>query len=234
MKKVVIIIGFIFVGFTSQSQVLISLLLGDKLNSDELEFGLEGGVNFTNITGFDDTKNLANFNLGYYFDIRVKNHWYLHTGMQVKSNFGMKNLSEDDLKFLEADTYDIEGDYSQKVSAFMVPVLANYKFKNRIYIELGSELGLVYKGWVEFNSDLDNKDTKIKDYNNNLINWFNAGLAGGIGYKLRKDKGMTIGIRYYQGLTNVFKYRSGTKNNSLNLKVNIPIGADKAEKNNKN
>ena len=112
----------------------------------------------------------------------------------------------------------------------MIPILANYKFKNRIYVEAGPQMGLVYNSWVEFTSDQDNKDTKIKDYNDNLINWFNAGIAAGVGYKLRKDKGVTIGIRYYQGLTDVFKYRSGTQHNSLNFKVNIPIGADKKEK----
>ena len=230
MKKHLIIFSLLIIGFTSHSQVLISILLGDKLNSEGLEFGLEGGLNLTNIAGFDDTKSLGNFNLGFYFDIKVKNQWYFYTGVQVKSNFGMKNLSEDDLKFLEADTYNVEGKYTQKLNTFMIPILANYKFKNRIYVEVGPQMGLVYNSWVEFTSDQDNKDTKIKDYNDNLINWFNAGIAAGVGYKLRKDKGVTIGIRYYQGLTNVFKYRSGTQHNSLNFKVNIPIGAGKKEK----
>ncbi len=230
MKKYLLILSLLIIGFTSNSQVLISILLGDKLNSEGLEFGLEGGLNLTNIAGFDDTKSLGNFNLGFYFDIKVKNQWYFYTGVQVKSNFGMKNLSEDDLKFLEADTYNVEGKYTQKLNTFMIPILANYKFKNRIYVEVGPQMGLVYNSWVEFTSDQDNKDTKIKDYNDNLINWFNAGIAAGVGYKLRKDKGVTIGIRYYQGLTNVFKYRSGTQHNSLNFKVNIPIGAGKKEK----
>lgn len=230
MRKYLLIVSLLILGFTSHSQVLISLLLGDKLNSEGLEFGIEGGLNLTNIAGFDDTKSLESFNLGFYFDIRMKNQWHLYTGLQVKSNFGMKHLLEDDLKFLEADIYSIEGKYTQKLNTFMVPVLANYKFKNRIYIEAGPQLGLVYKGWVEFTSDQDNKDTKIKDYNGDLINWFNAGIAAGFGYKLQKDRGVTIGIRYYQGLTDVFKNRSGTQHNSLNFKVNIPIGAGKAEK----
>ena len=114
MKKYLLIFSLKIFGLTAHSQVLISILFGDKLNSEELEFGLEGGLNLTNIAGFDDTKSLSNFNLGYYFDIRIKNHWYFHTGMQVKSNFGMRNLSEDDLKFLETDTYNIEGKYTKR------------------------------------------------------------------------------------------------------------------------
>lgn len=229
MKKYLLIFGLIIIGFTSQSQVLISLLFGDKLNSEGLEFGLEGGMNFTNISGFEDTKSLGNFNLGFYFDIKMKEHLYLYTGVQVKSNFGMKNLSANDLEFLEAKTYDIEGKYKQKVSAFMVPILANYKFDNHIYVEIGPQLGLTYKGWVEFTSDVDNVESVIKDYNDNLLNWFNAGIAVGTGYKLMKGKGWTVGIRYYQGLTNDFKYKSGSIHNSLHFKVNIPIGAGKAK-----
>ena len=105
MKKYILALSLIILGFTAHSQILISLLFGDKLNSEGLEFGLEGGLNLTNIAGFDDTKSLGNFNLGFYFDIKVKNQWYFYTGVQVKSNFGMKNLSDDDLKFLDADTY---------------------------------------------------------------------------------------------------------------------------------
>lgn len=233
MKKYLIIIFIILFGFTAQSQVLISLLLGDKLNSPDLEFGLEGGLNFTNISGFDNTKSLGNFNLGFYFDYRIKDHLYVYSGVQVKSNFGMRNLSEDDLIYLEAKIEDEEGKYSQKVSTFMVPILANYKFDNHIYIEAGPQMGLVYKGWVEFTSDEDNRDIKIKDYNDNLLNWFNAGLAVGAGYKLMKGEGWTVGVRYYQGLTNVFKGRSGSIHNSFHLKVNIPIGAAKAKEKNK-
>ncbi len=39
---------FLLVAFSAaQSQILITLLLGDKLNSPNLEFGLEGGVNLS-------------------------------------------------------------------------------------------------------------------------------------------------------------------------------------------
>ena len=229
MKKYILVFGLILFGLTAQSQVLISLLLGDKLNSDGLEFGLEGGVNYTNIKGFEDTKLMPNFNLGFYFDIRMKNQWHLYSGVQVKSDFGMKNLSESDLEILNSKPAPVEGDYKQKVSAFMVPILAQYKFKNHFYVEAGPQVGLVYKSWVEFTSDIDDVESLIKDYNDELLNWFNGGFAVGTGYRLMKGEGWTIGMRYYQGLTNVFKGMSGTQHNSLHFKVNVPIGAGKAK-----
>ncbi|MCD4788577.1 MAG: hypothetical protein K8R37_01155 [Bacteroidales bacterium] len=50
MRKYLLIIAFLFVGISSQSQILISLILGDKLNSEGLEFGLEGGFNWSNVS----------------------------------------------------------------------------------------------------------------------------------------------------------------------------------------
>lgn len=209
----------------AQSQVLISILLGDKLNSPDLEFGLEGGFNFTHINGFETSDYLRNFNLGFYFDIRMKNQLFLYTGVQVKSNFGMSNLTENDLELLGSKTVPAEGEYSQKISAFMVPILAKYNFKNHFYVEAGPQLGLVYKGWIEFESDVNGVETLVKDYNDDLLNKINAGVAFGTGYKLMKGEGWTVGIRYYQGLSNVFKDQSGTTHNSIHIKVNVPIGA---------
>lgn len=229
MKKIFLLFCLVLLMQSAHSQVLISLLLGDKLNSPNLEFGLEGGFNYTNIDGFDDTELLRNFNLGFYFDIRMKNQWFLYTGVQVKSNFGMENLSENDLEFLDAHVESIKGDYAQKVSAFMVPILAKYNFKNHMYVEAGPEMGLVYKGWVEFTSDVDGRDVESKDYNDELLNWFNGGFALGAGYRLMKGEGWTVGLRYYQGLTDVFKDRSGTKHHSFHIKVNVPIGAAAAK-----
>lgn len=46
MKKIVLIYALFLGALTSRGQVLISLLLGDELNSGKIEFGLDGGVNF--------------------------------------------------------------------------------------------------------------------------------------------------------------------------------------------
>ena len=106
MKKYFLVIFLLFAGFTSQSQVLISLLLGDKLNSEALEFGLEGGLNWTQISGME-TKNFSRkWNLGFYFDIRMKNQWFLYTGVLVKSNFGVDKLTDGDLKTIGATNYN--------------------------------------------------------------------------------------------------------------------------------
>ena len=233
MKKYFLLIALLIVGITAQSQVLITLLLGDKLNSPNLKFGLEGGLNWTTISGME-TKNYARkWNLGFYFDIRMKNQWWFYTGVLVKSNMGVGNLTDNDLNFLQATIYKdlndnsqrAEGEYSQKMSYFLVPALVNYKFKNHLYVEAGPQFGLMYKSWVEFKSDIEGRDAIIKEFNKEKLNKFDVGIMVGLGYTLFKGTGWTLGAKYYYGFVDVYKDRKGTKNSSIFIKLNIPIGA---------
>lgn len=231
MKKPILIFACLLFSFTMQSQILISLLLGDKLNTGDLEFGLEGGYNFAKVAGFESNSSLNNLNLGMYFDIKIKENWWLYTGVLVKSDLGANKLTNADLERLGITTYDEPGTYSQNLKYFIVPAFAKYKFKNRIYLEGGPQFGLVHTAYVEYNSDIGGRDARIREYNKSDINPIDVGAAVGTGYRLNdKISGMTIGVKYYYGFVNVYKGESGTNNSSLFLKVNIPIGAGKASK----
>lgn len=228
MKKYIVVLILACITYQSNAQVLISLLFGDKLNSDKIEFGLEGGANFSHITSLRSTKLLPTFNLGLYFDIELKKNWRLYTGVLVKSNLGTNHLAPADLAQLNATIYNASGDYSQKIGYFMVPVLAKYQFKNRFYLEAGPQAGLRNSGWIEFNSDSSNTTAKIKQKNADDICRFDFGMVGGLGFKIQKTHGMTIGLKYYYGFVDVYKHVDGNNNNSaLFIKVNVPIGAGK-------
>ena len=57
--KSLVLILFLVCGFQAQSQILLSLLFGDKLNSDGLEFGLEGGFNWASFIILDSIKGFV-------------------------------------------------------------------------------------------------------------------------------------------------------------------------------
>ena len=99
---------------SANAQVLMSLIFGDKLNSDKIEFGLEGGFNFSNIEELDSSKRLSNFNLGFYFDIQLKDNWRIYTGVLVKSKLGNDELTLEDLQRLEIPIEEEEGDLYPK------------------------------------------------------------------------------------------------------------------------
>jgi hypothetical protein len=227
MKKILIVFLFLIISASADSQVLIALLLGDKLNSDKLKFGVEGGLNMSTISGFESNKPAKFFNLGFYFDFLLKDQWRLYTGALVKSNLGLAELTTADLAFLQSNIYPVNGNYRQVASTFLVPVFIKYDFKNHFYIEAGPEFGLNHKAFIEFRSDENGTSSQIKQENKDMFKWIEAGFGGGFGYTLFKGEGVTIGVKYYHGLTDIYKDRAGTKSSSLSLKANIRIGASK-------
>jgi hypothetical protein len=228
MKKYLLFIFLLSMSFGANSQILMSLIFGDKLNSDGLEFGLDGGINLSNISGLDGNKVIAPLNIGFYFDIRIKNQWSFYTGVLVKSELGVNELSMDDLEFLNARIYEDGGSYSQRIRYFLVPTLIKYAFDNYIYVEGGPMFGLMTNAWIQYETDTDGFESRVKEFNKDDINRFEMGVALGIGYRL-KGKGWSFGVRFYNGFTNIYKNRSGTHNRALFFKVNVPIGAKKAK-----
>ena len=227
LKKILVILGFALISTGAQSQVLISLIFGDKLSAPGVEFGLEGGYNFSTLTGMESSSQLSTLNLGFYFDIRLKNQWYLNTGILVKSKMGLGKLSQNDLEFLNAEIYPEAGDYDQIVSYFLLPILGEYKFKKHLYLEAGPQFGLMHNAYVEFKSDVEGKDARVREYNKDMIHRIDGGIVAGMGYTLLKGSGITIGAKYYYGFGNVYKEKTGSRNRSLFLKLNIPIGESK-------
>ena len=230
MKKTLLAFLILF-SVQAKSQILITLLLGDKLNSEWMEFGLEGGLNWAKESGFETNSYAQKWNMGFYFNIRVQEHWSVYTGVLVKSNLGVDKLTDNDLTTLGVDKVKdeqgniISGDYSHKMNTFLVPILMRYNFKNHMYVAAGPQLGLAYKSWVEFNSDIDGYDVTVKDYNKDLINKIDAGVTVAMGYRMMKGTGWTISGKYYYGMVDVFKDIPDTKNSSFFVSLNIPIGA---------
>ena len=235
MKKFLLVLIMI-VSISAQSQVLITLLLGDKLNSPGVEFGLEGGMNWTQISGFETKTFARKWNMGFYFNIRIKNHWSLYTGVLVKSNFGVDDLSSNDLSTLNAKIYTdtagkpLDGSYGQKMNVFMVPVLFRYNFNNHMFFALGPQFSLMYKSWIEFESEIDGNEALIKEFNKEKFNKIDVGASAAIGYRMLKGTGWTISAKYYYGFINVYKDIPKTKNSSIFIELDIPIGAGKNPK----
>jgi hypothetical protein len=185
----------------SKGQVLISLVLGDKLNSDKLEFGLDGGFNWSNISNLESSNMQRSFNLGFYFNIKMKEKLFLRTGVIVKSPMGAGSLPSYSLNKPELDTVLAESSVSRKLRYFNVPILIRYKFYDQFFVELGPQLGLLNKARDEFNTEVYQKDDL--SFTNNIkddYKKFDAGFTVGIGYQLMQGTGMTFGVRYYYGL----------------------------------
>ena len=194
---------FVFVLLIStlnvKCQVLVSLLLGDNLNTGKIEFGLDGGINFSTLEGINNSKNKDNFNLGFYFDIKLKkNPWIFHTGVLVKSTLGSTGITPYSTGDASLDSLIMNGEIKRSIEYFHVPIMLKYTFKSRIFLEGGFMLGLKYNAKDVFYADVnENEDLTYTIKNKKAYNSIDAGLMGGIGWRIIKGYGMNLGVRYF-------------------------------------
>lgn len=221
--------------YQANSQVVISLLFGKKLNTDNVKFGLDGGVNFSNIGNLDASESHTGFNLGLYFDILLKeqSNWYLHTGLILKSPMGADGLAVYSLNDPDLDAAYSDGVVDRQLKYINLPLLARYKFKGHLFIEAGPMLGVLVKATDVFYASVnEDKDHSYENKVTDQYNLFDAGIQAGIGTQLMKGNGMDIGFRAYYGLTDILKDNPGDpqRNTSYYIYASIPIGAGEKAK----
>ena len=233
MKKILFLLVLCFGFQKSHSQVLMSLIFGDKLNSPNIEFGLEGGANFSTISNLD-SDHRTDFNLGFYFDFNLKNpSWMFNTGVIVKSTMGADNVAIYSLNDEKLDAVFAEGSVKRTINYFNVPLMIKYKFDNNIYIKAGTQLGLLSTANDMFHQNYYGDDLEYKNNIRDKIHVVDAGLAFGLGYRLKTGKyGMNLGLQYYYGLVPLLKGDNSPNqyNRSLYLTAGLPIGKGKAAK----
>jgi hypothetical protein len=233
VKKYLLFVGLLLVSHQGKTQVLISLLFGDKLNSDKLEFGLEGGVNWYSMRGLEGAENAHAFNLGFYFDMKMKNPALMfNAGLMLKSGMGAGDLPIYSLNDQTLDNAFDGGYIDRKISYLSLPAMMKYHINRSIYVKSGIQLGLRTKAKDEFYNEVSEQDdlTYVLDVQEKYRR-LDAGLALGLGYRLMKGKGMHIGIQYYYGLINVSKDDAipGQYNRSFYLTAGLPIGKGKTK-----
>ena len=235
MKKIFTILCLLLWGNLGYGQVLISLLLGDKLNSDKLEFGLDGGISYVDLGGISQAKSNGTFNLGFYFDLKLKNPtWMVHTGVIVKSTMGAKHLDVYPLNNPDLDAAFSGGTIERRLSYFDVPILIKHRFKNKFTIEAGPMVGLLTKSFDVFTQKVKDKDDLTYKLNvKDAYHPLDAGLMIGLGYRLMGGRGMNLGIRYYYGLVDIMidDTAPNVYNRALYLAFGIPIGGVKTAPN---
>jgi hypothetical protein len=230
MKKVLFFIALFFSFHTAQSQVLMSLIFGDDLNSHKIEFGLEGGANFSTISNLDSDYR-TDFNLGFYFDFKLKNpSWVFNTGVIVKSTMGAKDIAVYSLNDEKLDAVFAEGSIKRTINYFNVPLMIKYKFDNNIYVKAGTQLGLLSTAYDTFHQNYYGDDVEYKNNIRDKIHVIDAGLTFGLGYRLKTGNGINLGLQYYYGLVPLLKgdVDQDQYNRSLYVTVGLPIGKDKA------
>ncbi|MFO7668651.1 MAG: outer membrane beta-barrel protein [Bacteroidales bacterium] len=229
--KIYILTFLLLLPAALNGQVLISILLGDALNTEKIEFGIVGGYNRSFINTISNSKGLNNFDLGFYFHFLLKNSSYLSTGVLVKSNVGATGMPVYSIGDPDFDVVYQDGTLTKKIPVFQVPILFHQRFNNRLYVEAGPHLGLIHQSVDIFEASKHGGDLKFTLNVQDQYKHIDAGFLGGIGYKFKKEiKSMAVGINYYYGLVNVSADPDiKIKNSALYVYMKIPIGVEKSK-----
>ncbi len=149
MKKAIILL--LLAGFsigTAKSQVLIALVFGDKLNTPNIEFGLNVGANFTTLVNHPDAKYTTGINLGLYFNFKLSDHFYLHPELMFMNQMGSRGIDNRDLPSGQEweNNETLETERSTNYGTFVF--LPRYKLTNHLYFEAGIHGSLLFRQMI--------------------------------------------------------------------------------------
>jgi hypothetical protein len=231
MKKLLLAFLLTTIVKTGNTQVIIALLFGDKLNNGKIEFGLMVSPTLTNITNIDaDIRPGIDF--GLYFNMKLSDRFYFHPEAIPKLAFGAKNIAPYSLGDANLDSLYVNGSVNRAVKAIGLPLLMRYRIGGSFFVEAGPQIDLITNAKDIFETKVNDNELSYENKIKEEFTRFDVGYALGIAYKiLPGPRAMTVGLRYYGGLTDIMKNETGSQRNSAWLfNLYIPVGAGKAAK----
>lgn len=233
MKKMFYIASLMLCCHLGSAQVIIALLFGDKLNTDKLEFGLAVNPCWTNISGIESTRK-PGISLGLYFNVKINDYLIFHPEFIAKGSFGGKDIPTYATGNDSLDALFSSGSILRKTKSFGMPLLIRTPIKGKVQAEAGVQINWLLKTKDIFEAKVNGNDLEYTTEISDQITTFDVGVLAGLLYKLKKDKGMALGVRYFYGMTDVMKTLENTqRNDAWLITISIPVGAGKSNDQNK-
>lgn len=150
----------------------------NSIKAQNLDFGIKGGLNISNITGGDaDRNNLFNFHLGTFAEVRLNKKFSIQPEI-LYSRQGSE--AQNTLKI--------------KIDYLAIPILTKYYFSEKLSLEVGPQMSFLVSDKIEFiDSSLLDADTDASS--------FDFGLCIGVGCNLTSN--ILLQARYYYGITTI-------------------------------
>lgn len=226
-KAVVFMLLFVCAASLAHSQVLIALLLGDKLDSDKFELGVRLAGNWQGLTGIEGSDTHFRIGFGVYGTLKLSEKLSLQPELLFKDPRGAAGLSPETFGQADLDPLLEDAAVTMKLTYLSLPILLKYSLTPQLSLGFGPQIGYltsatnVYVAEVFAADDLVFKD-KIKS----ALSDFDLALGFNLEYKLLKKNGIHIGLRYYLGLTDIYKNNPGNpvKNSVFQINLGIPLG----------
>lgn len=207
-------------------QVLVGLLAGGALSSEKFNIGFDIGVNFATLTGLGDATRSNSTLFGLFGDWRFSEHAHLTVGFIPISSRGAQGLTPRPLGDATLDALVRGGTMTRSLSTIDVPVMFKYapRRETGIRLGIGPEIAFV-TGATDRYTARSPSDTAViveRDIGDQIAG-IDAGIAVDVEWRWRL---LAIGVRYYEGLTDLITNNTGTASRSrvLSGSGRIPLG----------
>jgi len=190
--KNVIKISALFVLTLGSSSVMNAQGTVSKTNSNEINFGIKGGLNISNLytKEVDDENKLLGFNVGLFAEVPITSIISLQPEISLTTK-GAENSYTNPF-FEETRKF--------KLMYIEAPLLLRANITKNFNVHFGPYVAYLID--AKITQEFSDGSTNNQELNEDNLNRFDVGLAGGLGFQFG---GFGIGARYNYGLTTVGK-----------------------------
>jgi hypothetical protein len=210
----------------ADAQVLIGVLFGGKLASENFNIGFEIGMNLPTVDGLDGADRTRGLLIGLFASWRFSEQFHLFTGLLPLSNKGAKEADPIPLNDPELDTLVAGGRMDRELDYLDIPILLQWAQRRRdgIRIGAGPQFGILLSGKDRYRG-ISAQGTSVITENDveDSLERFDAGIALDGEYRF-SGIGLAIGVRYYHGLTNLASSGPSMYNRVLSGSGRITLG----------
>src|SRR6476646_353478 len=140
MRKLIFFFLMIFLSSVSQGQVLISILFGDKLNTDAIIFGLHVDYSWNKMTSIEPQDPLGRLNLSLFFNVKINDQWRAEIEALAKNTRGGKGIAPYPLTDPDLNAQFADGSVERRINYVGLMSAIQYNIQQSWYIEAGPQL----------------------------------------------------------------------------------------------
>ena len=215
----------------ADAQVLIGMLFGGKLATETFNIGFEVGMNLATVDGLSGAGTARGPLIGLFASWRFSEHVHLFTGLTPLSDKGAREAAPIPLGDPVLDPLVAGGTMDRNFGYLDIPVLLQFapKRDDGVRVGVGPQFGFLLSANDRYEA-ISPMGTSVVIERNIMddVERLDVGIAFDAEYRFSAI-GLAIGIRYFNGRTNVLRSDTGPSmyNRVLSGSGRISLGGQK-------
>jgi hypothetical protein len=187
----------------ARAQLLIGYLLGEKLTTPTLSFGLELGINFANLDGLDGAEGVTKPVFGLFADWRFSEHFHLGGAFLPLAGRGADGITPVPTGDPTIDAQTAGGTMARNLGYIEFPVLLRWapKRETGFRIGVGPSFGFITSANDRYEATTPSGAPYVLERDiGDEVPGLDLGLAADVEWRFEM---IAIGARYTHGLTDL-------------------------------